>query len=507
MNTDPGDELGRRNEDTLMPATVELYDGSTAIDLLGEPYFASRELRFDPPPARPVLAGQTLRGVRYSPRTVEADLNIRASSVPDLRDTLRALESMCAAAERRMSTAVSAPVLLRCQLGDTDGEDVAYRVLRAEVALPPTLLREPTLSTAHAAPGARLRLLVEPFGRLASVSVPAATLHNEQNGSNVNYLDVTNIGGAHGALLQLKVHDPAGTWTGSRKMWIARRSGERRSDKLFFQAEANTGVEGTSPLHGSSDQTWIWEVAQSSDASGDGDNLGRMRWSHRTTNHYVVTSYTNVGHVRITVPGASVPRGLFRVLARVRVGGNALTTISVPRPSAMGFALGWEFGGRSRVPDNGDQVHPTSDQFETLDLGELALAPLALPDGYTAPNLDLNIYGIMDQRNASGRGDLRTYSAIWDVDYVTLLPIDEGAAILDNVAPADRILMDAFTDTPGVYILDSADVVQRFADFSGGPFGMGPDDTRIYVVRDEPGGPSGVRATLTAGYTPLVVGV
>ena len=133
---------------------------------------------------------------------------------------------------------------------------------------------------------------------------------------------------------------------------------------------------------------------------------------------------------------------------------------------------------------------------------------MALPEGYSSPDLRLRVHGIFDPPGPfSDTVVNRFYSVTWDVDYVMLLPIDEGAVIVDGVDSTDRVLIDTLSDTPGVYLLDAADVVQRYADFTGGPFGLGTEDTRIYVVRDEPGDPSAVRFTLNASYTPLVAGV
>ena len=133
---------------------------------------------------------------------------------------------------------------------------------------------------------------------------------------------------------------------------------------------------------------------------------------------------------------------------------------------------------------------------------------MALPEGYSSPDLRLRVHGIFDPPGPfSDTVVNRFYSVNWDVDYVMLLPIDEGAVIVDGVDSTDRVLIDSLSYTPGVYLLDASDIVQRYADFTGGPFGLGTEDTRIYVVRDEPGDPSAVRFTLNASYTPLVAGV
>ena len=49
-------------EQKKMPATLELTDGATTLDLLAPPYRASQPVRIGPPDATPVLAGQTPAG-------------------------------------------------------------------------------------------------------------------------------------------------------------------------------------------------------------------------------------------------------------------------------------------------------------------------------------------------------------------------------------------------------------------------------------------------------------
>ena len=500
-----------------MSATLELTDGATTLDLLGPPYRASQPVRIEPPGARAVLAGQALRGVHYSPRIVETDLNLKAADVTSLRSAIRALESLCSVSESRQSIAHGAPVSLRCQLGGSDApntdQGAEYRVLRGELVLPPTLLQEPALSTAHAVTGARLRLLVEPFGRLAQVAHPELTVHNEQDGAANNWLDITGGQGTHGAKLRLKIGDPGG-WSGPSRMWVARRSGGRRADGLFYQAEAGTTASGHTPFVGSR-STWDGANVADPNASGSGGNVARMKWSTRTNTYEVVLSPTRAGYVEIGIPGASAPHGLFRALARVRVGGNPYSSpFEAERyetESALAFALGWTFGGRLKEPSEDDRVYlEETDSFRTVDLGELSIPPMAMPEPAAAgsPDLRLRVHGIFDPPGPFSDSVVnRYYTVSWDVDYVMLLPIDEGAVIVDGVDSTDRVLIDTLSDTPGVYLLDAADVVQRYADFTGGPFGLGTEDTRIYVVRDEPGDPSAVRFTLNASYTPLVSGV
>ena len=493
-----------------MPATLELTDGVTTLDLLGPPYRASQPMRIGPPDAVPVLAGQTLRGVHYSPRVMETDLNLRADDLPSLRRAIRDLESMCSASESRQSIAQGTPVSLILSLSK-DGPTAGYRVLRGDLELPPGLLQEPTLSTAHAVPGARLRLLVEPFGRLPQVAVPETTIHNEQHTVATNYLDLTNVGGTHGAKLRLRIADPGG-WSGPARMWIARRSGSRRTDALFYQGESGATSSGQPPFVGGN-PTWAGANVADPDASGSGGNVARMMWSTRASAYEVVSDDTPAGLVEIVIPGVSVPHGLFRVLARVRVGGNPYSGPFVAEhydtETAMAFGLGYTFGGRVREPSADDRVYLQElDSFQTVDLGELTIPPMALPEDYLSPDLSLRVHGTFTPPGPfTDSVNSRYYSVNWDVDYVMLLPIDEGAVIVDGVDSTHRVLIDSLSDTPGVYLLDVADVVQRYADFTGGPFGLGAEDTRIYVVRDEPSDPTAVRFSVNASYTPLVSGV
>ena len=452
-------------EKEKMPATLELTDGTTTLDLLGPPYRASQPVRIGPPEAVPVLAGQTLRGVHYSPRIVETDLNLRADDVPSLRRALRDLESMCSVSESRQSIAQGTPVTFVLSLSK-DGPTTEYRVLRGELVLPTGLLQEPTLSTAHTVPGARLRLLVEPFGRLAQVSIPEATLHNEQHAVATNWLDLTDVGGTHGAKLRLKIGDPGG-WSGPARMWVARRSGSRRTDGLFFQGESGTTASGQAPFVGSS-STWDGANVADANASGSGGNLARMKWYTRTNAYEVVSSDTPAGYVEIGIPGASVPHGLFRVLARVRVGGNPYSRsvrVRTPRDrDGLGVRAGLDvrrqgeraFGRRQGVPAGVGQLS------DGRTSASYPYRRWRMPDGYSSPDLSLRVHGIFTPPGLfSDTVVNRYYSVNWDVDYVMLLPIDEGAVIVDGVDSTHRVLIDSLSNTPGVYLLDAADVVQR----------------------------------------------
>ena len=479
-----------------MSATLQLNDGTTTIDLLAAPYFASA--------AAVVGADESARLARRGggPRTFEIAMNPRASGGASLRDAIRALEAVCAKAESRAANGVGRATLRR---GITGGADAAaeFGVLRGEVELSPAFMGEPALSAASAAPGTTLRLLAEPFGTLAAVSPQPVSLVNEQDGANRNYLDFTNIPGTSGAKLQLKIEDGGDTWSGSGKMWIAKRSGERRADALFFQAQDGVSAVGDSPM---TLGPHIGSAAVVADGLASGGRVSRIEWRSSGRFH-LLTDFTLAGHVRISVSGGGLPRGLFRVLARCR---PAALHMNYDESETMGFALGWRIGARSKTPGEADAVYPPSGAkgpgWEIYDLGEILIDPPVPPGGYAAPALDLNVYAFHKgprrfQDTSAGRA-LR-----WDVDFAALIPVDEGAAIVNAVGADDAILLDAMGDAPGVYLPDAANVAREFADFAGAPFTIGPDDTRVYILRDDAGDPSAVSFLATAKYAPLVAAV
>ena len=91
---------------------------------------------------------------------------------------------------------------------------------------------------------------------------------------------------------------------------------------------------------------------------------------------------------------------------------------------------------------------------------------------------------------------------------MALLPIDEGEVVVNGVSPPERVLLDTLSQTgAGVYLLDETDVILGPADFEGVPFTVGPEDTRIYVARDDAADPSGVTFEISASLTPLAAGV
>ena len=133
----------------------------------------------------------------------------------------------------------------------------------------------------------------------------------------------------------------------------------------------------------------------------------------------------------------------------------------------MGFALGWSFGSKTKTPVESDvALPPSASEFRTLDLGELALPPTAIPEGYATAGFDLDIYATFSGGGAGSKSG--THHFRWSVDCILLMPIDQGEAAVSGVASSDRVLLDTLSEAgAGVYLLDSADAAQGPADFEG----------------------------------------
>ena len=344
--------------------------------------------------------------------------------------------------------------------------------------------------------GADFRIRVE---KRRAATLPkverSATLRNEKDGANVNYMDITGIPGAGGAMAQIKIYDPSATWSGARKTWIGKRAGAGRADNLFFQGESGAITRGSAVFK---DGAAIWSGGAQPLSSASGGMYARMAWT-KAGAYTTRSEFTLCGYVRIGIAASALPRGRFRVLARVRTETNNAAL----RTGKMGFALGWSFGSKAKTPVESDVVFPPSpSEFRTLDLGELALPPTAVPEGYTTAGFDLDIYATFSGGGAGSNAG--THHFRWSVDYILLMPIGEGEVAANGVASSERVLLDTLSAAgAGVYLLDSADAAQGPADFEGAAFRVGPADTRIYVARDDVSDPSGVKFGVAASLTPL----
>lgn len=240
--------------------------------------------------------------------------------------------------------------------------------------------------------------------------------------------------------------------TGTEKVWVAKRSGLRQKDKLWIDGIETSSQTDASPVNGTvtfsfpaPDVTLLVDAGVGNVAT---DTLiGRLNW---TLN--------------------DLPRGQFRVLARINMSEVARQVI--------GF--GWAYGDKTLTPVfPGDYKHASSDGVdEVIDFGVIDLPPIAESDIAISNSLELRLFCFNDDTLLNGT----TYG--WTVDWLFLLPIDEGVVILDAAA-ADVIGIDGITDPANVFIMDTEDRVEAFPDPTGRPFSLGREPTRIYVLRDD----------------------
>ena len=516
-----------------MAFTFELYDGSTTLDLKDGTNYDLQSVSFQGADKRQeTFAGNELRRIKFLPHRLECTVKIIGSSLANLLVNERALTTMLRKAEgRQIEDAGTTKIILNYQLGNTDSADIAQRVISGSLIMPSGrpqgVFIQPNIDQ-NEIYEARLSLLLEPLGRLADVSPTPETVENEQDSTNLNYMDITTITGSTGARMELKVHDAnngGGTpWTGDKKMWIAKRSGERRTDTLFIQAaDSFTKIQDVTTV------AWYLPAVTfnsgatgglTTNASGATSSYVEMdndTGSGKTEVNNSGTEFSRIAYAQYDI--STLPKGRFRLLARVSAFNNANAWGPVGALSSnFGIAAEQVFGGTllntpvdaatiAGVSDNAlAWPTDTNDEWNTVDLGEVLIPPIGVPSGSgTDPTLNIRIYWIV-YLNGSGSMANGTRAAI-SIDYIFLLPVDEGVVVVDSVGTDDRVLISNKEDVPGVWLLNTSDVVQSFATFNGGPFNIGPEDTRIYWLRDDVGDPTTNQAVLTPIYTPLMQGI
>ena len=294
------------------------------------------------------------------------------------------------------------------------------------------------------------------------------------------------------SLLELTILDPANTaWGGSKKIWVARRSGDRRTDTLFIQPDT-AEVEGTDPYIASG-ATYSTPAGLTTNASGGTSDA--IRWL-AGAGADLSSNREEVGYFRFDISGANIPSGLFRVLARVS---HEFLSGSGTDPVTGDFLWGLTavFGSIS------DPIHALAndvvstvgeDVWEILDLGSVVLPLSSIPDGFTPTTQEIRIIAIWD---SAATVNMSTNDYVeWAVDHILLVPVEEGMVAADAIATADRLLLDGLSESIGVYETDSSDIVQKFAVRIGSPFESGPEPTRVILMKDDVGDPSSIELTV-----------
>jgi hypothetical protein len=162
------------------------------------------------------------------------------------------------------------------------------------------------------------------------------------------------------------------------------------------------------------------------------------------------------------------------------------------------MALGYTYGGITKTPAFSPmeyQEATAEDTFQIFDLGLISIPPIAESDIATNAALTLRLYFATTE----GMSTIAYDYIYFDVDYIFLLPVDEGVCIIGSVADTDYLAIDGISDYPNVFKTDSDGVITGYPDYVGAPFSLGRESTRIYVLRDDA---IGVTFAVDAKYTP-----
>jgi hypothetical protein len=323
----------------------------------------------------------------------------------------------------------------------------------------------------------------------------------------------TNPRGTSGARTEVRVYDEnnggGNAWGGSNKMWLAIKSGERRSDSLFIQA-ADSFVSVQQPT--TVDITFNSGVTGGPTASASGGASSYLEYDNDTGAGRTLkntSNYEGIAYAQYDI--STLPRGRYRVLVRASIDE---TTAATQSQHVLG--IGYAFGGFTKSPTEGAALADTdfvafdnawaTDEWHTMDIGEIIIPPVGTPENTIASDatLNLRVYWGMFLNGVSWAD--ATHATI-GLDYVMLLPVDEGVVVIDDVDTDDRILISNIDDIPGVWKMNSSDVIQSLATFNGGPFPPRSEPWRLYWVYDDPGDPTNRQANITVVHKPLVQGV
>lgn len=437
---------------------INLTDGTTTIDLFaGDIRLRDGGMNIGMP---------KIDGTTWGNRTISLTLKCTGSSLADLKTNLREVNRLLTDARERFTANAlltsSKKVYIELQWGDSAGQSTYFEVVGGQLGMPNNFWST-HLITQYTVIDAVLTLECKPFGFYTAQNIAQETLENMDNGANHNYQDVA-MAEAQGdvqAGLYLKIAHAGAT--GAKKTWLAKRSGARYNDGLWFEAEAATWTL----LHALDNGATITNSSQA-DAACSAGNYDRLRLLYNGNFSAGALGY-------LTLSMATAPRGIFRILARCK------TVPAVHTPyTDMGVGFGYSYGAKTYAPTPArSEIYIPGSDYSIIDLGLVQIPPVAESDVAGNSSFDLRIY--LYQINAHS-----TYGEAvdWCLDYIFLLPVDEGVVIINSVASTDTLAIDSITSDPNVFKI-SADKVTDYPSSIGSPFTLGRENTRIYILRDD----------------------
>ena len=269
--------------------------------------------------------------------------------------------------------------------------------------------------------------------------------HFDDNGqAHINYLDAYDVPGDVPALAQIKateIESHTDYWIG------ARHAGRQQDANIFIEAESFTSTGTAVVAADASNGTLIRQVG-----IGSGGTIGTAAASP----------------VIWTFPIATPPRGIFRVLARANAQSTAGTRY---------LGVGYTYGGFTKDPSGTtDYVAMAHSDFRIKDLGVLTIPPVVVPAATTIGTFTVRL-AMFESTGTVGT---------LNVDWVMLLPVDQGMAYCNKTNATDVIMVDSRTIPNSIYLLNSTDVLQSApANQVGESPQVHPKGSRYYMVSDD----------------------
>jgi len=309
--------------------------------------------------------------------------------------------------------------------------------------------------------------------------------HNDQAAqAHSNFIDIESVPGDVPALLQVRLaegqsHD---------EMWIGARHSTRQYDVIYLEGEDSDTNATLNTISG-------WTMTNNATDSSGNHSAGNAH-RDRMNNVSGVVDRPDATYFRHDYDIATPPSGQYRVL----VGGSQYLANAGQTVNASNYKLGFSYtyGGFTLLSDTAPDtasfvafpsatiaVGATSNR-DILDLGTVSIPPIETPDNQTAATFTLKIF-VYYQEVGSSVGDLDT-GQLHDchIDFICLMPIDYGAFYVSKTDAADVILLDAMSETKGMYILNASNVVQSFP---SNQLGIAPEahpnGTRIYFLAQD----------------------
>mgnify|MGYP001569353930 CR=1 FL=1 len=186
-----------------------------------------------------------------------------------------------------------------------------------------------------------------------------------------------------------------------------------------------------------------------------------------------------------TLAITTAPEGLYRVLSR----------INNPEGRDLQFSVGYSYGGITLTPTASSDFLAlgTGTGFRIRDIGGLTIPPIKAPIGATVGTFTPRLAFYMG--TPGGSLDV-------DVDWIMLMPVDQGFAYANKTSAQDRVMADSRSLPQAIYLLNTSDVLQTIpANQVGAPPETHPQGSRFYMVSDD--GTAGIADGWTVSLTYL----